>query len=107
FEARTLQHVPAEYAAHNDLEIPATNSLAMLALDCDEFSAPGFISLADNGLIQSITDIRARVALQSAQQIRPGDHISPRGMRSAFAVLVMHAAQIRGRALAPERLNIR
>src|SRR2546421_8262086 len=68
-KSRTLQDVPAEHAPDDDLEVPATNCLAMLTIKGDEFCSIGFVTLADNQLIEFVADICARIALQSAQQI--------------------------------------
>jgi len=67
FEPRALQDIPTKYAPDYDLEVPATNCLAMLAFKSDEFRSIGFVTLADNDLIESVADIGARIALQSAQ----------------------------------------
>src|SRR5882724_2692424 len=82
FETRTLQDVPSQHATHDDLEIPATHSLAVFAFERDEFRASGLVALVDDYLIQSRADIRTGIALQRPQQIRVRNHISPGGVRA-------------------------
>src|SRR5258708_38951549 len=82
FETRTLQDIPSQHATHYDLEIPTTHSLALFALERDEFRASRLVALVDDHLIQSRADIRAGVASQCPLQIRSGNHVSPGGVRS-------------------------
>src|SRR2546421_6678341 len=107
FKARTLQDVPSQHAPDDDLEIPTANAFTMLAIDRDELRAASFVALANCYLIQSRADVGARIALQRSQQIRARDHIGPRRVRAAGAILVAHADQVLRWPRAPERGDVR
>ena len=66
-ESRTLQNIPAEGSAHDNLEIPATNSFAMLTGERDEFCPARFVALTDYYLFQPVADISSRITLQGPQ----------------------------------------
>src|SRR5438876_12303165 len=107
FKARTLQDVPSQHTPDDDLEIPAANLFTMLAIDRDELRATSFVAFATYYLIQPRADVGARIALQSSQQICARDHVGPRRVRAAGAILVAHAGQVLRWPRAPERGDVR
>ena len=102
FKSRTLQNIPAQDAPDDDLKIPAPDRLSMFTFEGDEFRAPGFVMLANQNLIEPVTDVGARVALQSPQEIRSSDNVLPLCMRTGNAVFVAHTAQVIRRRHTPE-----
>src|SRR5439155_5646780 len=79
----------------------------MLAIDRDELRATSFVAFANYYLIQPRADVGARIALQSSQQICARDHVGPRRVRAAGAILVAHAGQVLRWPRAPERGDVR
>src|SRR6185369_11790829 len=57
FKPRALKHVPAQHAAHNDLEIPPANRLALVAFEGDEFRPTGLVALCDFDSVQSRSNV--------------------------------------------------
>ena len=65
FKSRTLQNIPAQDAADDDLKIPATDRFAMFTFEGDEFRAPGFVTLANQRFDRA--GYRRRCARRSAK----------------------------------------
>src|ERR1700754_1969922 len=103
-EARAFEHVPAERAADDYLEVPASYESTSLAFERDDFGAARVVSTHDAHGVEARAHVAALVRAQRAQKVRRVDNVSPL-FGGRVASLVADAAQVRGRVCAAPELR--
>jgi hypothetical protein len=106
-ELRTLQQVPSERATNYDLEIPAAQSMSMLAVDRDLLSTTGRVPSGNDYVREVIADAGSCIAIKRVKQVRASNRVCPIMIRHHRAIAVVNSSKIFRRAYSPQSSNVR